>query len=377
MKEALSIDFITNDFLGFSRSDSLVHAVEARYRLYCRDKPHAQLGYGGSRAILGSSSLLDGVEHQIAHFHGAPEALILPSGFVANTAICAHLSSVADYVIWDEQVHISVSYNLSVFLSGWHQSFRHNDLDHLESLLESCQQRGFQRVFILVCSVYSFKGSFAPLEQIVALSYQYHAQLIVDEAHAVGLFGDAGKGFCASLGYENFYSVLVTFSKALGSAGAAWLSSRDRKQDLIKEPMVSLSTGIPPYLLVSIQVAYEFLSQEGELARTRLRRIRDYFAQKISWAAAGFVQPFSLPGISEQELYQKLVATGIRVGVACPPTGKVLRANLHAFNTEQEVDILVSLLATEQVTYQKNVVTGSTSTMQRTLEDNFAAANAS
>lgn len=377
MKEFFPIDFITNDFLGFSRSESLVNAVKARYESYCREEPYAQLGYGGSRAILGISPLLDELEREIARFHGAREALVLPSGFVANTAVCAHLSSQADYVLWDEQVHISVSYNLSVFMPGRQESFRHNDLSHLEALLENCQKRGFKRVFILICSVYSFKGSFAPLDQVIALSRNYHAELIVDEAHAVGLFGESGKGFCSTLGYDNFYAVLVTFGKALGVSGAALLFHCDRKQAFTKEPMASLSTGMPPYVLISILVAYSFLSSEGEEARIRLRQIREYFVQRVSSAAEGFVQPLYLPGVAPQALYKRLTKAGIRVGVSRPPSGILLRANLHSFNTLEEVDVLISQISLDRVTNQKNVVVGSISTIQRTLEESLAATNAS
>ncbi|AHH22551.1 8-amino-7-oxononanoate synthase [Chlamydia muridarum str. Nigg CM972] len=369
------MDFITNDFLGFSRLEGLSDAVEARYQRYCISEPYARLGYGGSRSILGPSELLNELEQGIAHFHGVAEALVLPSGFVANTTVCAHLSSAADYVLWDEQAHISVSYNMALFMPEKQKSFRHNDLNHLESLLASCQKQGFKRVFILVCSVYSFKGSFAPLKQIVALAQRYHAQLIVDEAHAVGLFGESGRGFCSSIGYENVYAVLVTFGKALGSVGAALLSSYDRKQDFIKEPMASLSTGMPPHSLISIQVAYEFLSKEGEFARTRLRQIREYFAQKVSSAAPGFVQPISSPSVPSQVLHQQLTEAGVRVGITRFPAKGSLRANLHAFNTKEEVDILVSILS--QVSDQKNVVMGSMSTMHRTLEESLAAENAS
>ena len=91
MKESFPIDFITNDFLGFSRLESLSEAIEDRYHSYCRREPSARLGYGGSRAILGPSTLLQELDKGIAHFHGVPEALVLPSGFVANTAVCAHL----------------------------------------------------------------------------------------------------------------------------------------------------------------------------------------------------------------------------------------------------------------------------------------------
>ena len=206
---------------------------------------------------------------------------------------------------------------------------------------------------------------------MIYLSQKYHAQLIIDEAHAVGLFGESGKGLCSLVGYENVYAVLVTFGKALGVVGAALLSSCDKKRDFMKEPMASLSTGLPPHTLVSIQVAYDFLSTEGETARVQLQRIREYFAQKVPAAAPGFVQPLSLPGVSSQDLYQRLTASGVRVG----RSKEILRANLHAFNTEEEVDFLVSLLL--GMADQKNVLTGSISTMQRTLEDNFAAANAS
>lgn len=334
------IDFITNDFLGFSRSQKLLREAEHLYHEYCERFPNALLGATGSRGMLGTPPIVQELEKKICQYHGVESALFSHSGYTANIGLCSHIGP-SDIVLWDEAVHVSIT-------SFWratncHISFHHNDLNHLESLLQS--YRGWKgRLFIFVSSVYSFLGTFAPLESLLKLADYYHAHLIVDEAHAMGLFGEGGRGFCYHLGYEHFYAVVVTFSKAMGCMGAAILTSESVKRDLVHHisPII-YSTGVSPFVITSIDAAYSFLAREGKQARMQLQTLIDYFLTKYPYGTRGAVQPLALHGVSSEIIKKYLEDRYIDIGLIRSDPSR-LRINIHAYNTCTEIDILIQCL---------------------------------
>ncbi|WP_035392393.1 aminotransferase class I/II-fold pyridoxal phosphate-dependent enzyme [Chlamydia ibidis] len=337
------IDFITNDFLGFCRSDALSNVVVNNYLAYCQKAPHTQSGFGGSRSVLGSSELLESLENKIARYHGCPSAFLAHNGYMANLGFCYHISRETDVLLWDESVHISLVKGLPV-ISGRHQSFRHNDVNHLESLLSHYRSISSGRIFIFVCSIYSFLGTQAPIAELLILAKKYHAHLIVDEAHAMGIFGDQGKGICSEFGYDNFYAVLVTYSKAMGSIGAAILSSDTvRKELLSTSPPLRYSTALPPYILLTIDAAYNLLPKEGEQARYRLSVLQRHFSNRYPSASLGCVQPITVKG-DIQYIAETLRQSQIYVGQINFISSPLLRVNLHAYNTIREIDILMDIL---------------------------------
>ncbi|QEM74144.1 aminotransferase class I/II-fold pyridoxal phosphate-dependent enzyme [Chlamydia abortus] len=338
------IDFVTNDFLGFSRSTVLVNEVERRYRVYCEQFPHAQLGACGSRAIVGPSQTLQKLETKIAQFHQAEAAFVVHSGYMANLGFCYHISKDTDMVFWDASVHISVVQSLKM-ISGKHQSFPHNDLTALESLLMSHRAVSSGRIFIFVCSVYSFLGTLAPLEELLALSRKYHAHLIVDEAHAMGIFGEEGRGFCHTWGYENFYAVLVTYSKAMGAMGAAILSSSEVKTELmLNSPPLRYTTALAPHALIAISAAYDHLLVAGELARKQVFALQAYFQQYFGLSSQGCGQPVFLQDLHRDLLVSLLNEANLRVGWVNFTDKPFIRVNFHAFNHQDEVDLLIAVL---------------------------------
>ncbi|WP_035417011.1 aminotransferase class I/II-fold pyridoxal phosphate-dependent enzyme [Chlamydia pneumoniae] len=338
------IDFVTNDFLGFARSPTIYCEVSKRFQIHCQQFPHEKLGIRGSRLMVGSSSVIDDLEAKIASYHGAPNAFIVNSGYMANLGLCHHVSRSTDVLLWDEEVHMSVVHSLSA-ISGQHHTFHHNDLEHLESLLQCYRISSKGRIFIFVSSVYSFRGTLAPLEQIIALSKKYHAHLIVDEAHAMGIFGDDGKGLCHALGYENFYAVLVTYGKALGTMGASLLTSSEVKYDLMQNsPPLRYSTSLSPHTLISIGTAYDFLASEGEIARKQVFKLKEHFHECFDSHAPGCVQPIFLPHTCLEEAISVLETTGIHVGVVAFAKHPFLRVNLHAYNTVDEVNLLAQVM---------------------------------
>ncbi|WP_375793922.1 aminotransferase class I/II-fold pyridoxal phosphate-dependent enzyme [Chlamydia sp. 12-01] len=338
------IDFVTNDFLGFSRSTILVNEVQTRYQTYCEEFPHAQLGARGSRAIVGPSRILQKLEEKIADFHNSEAAFVVHSGYMANLGFCYHISKDTDMVFWDESVHVSVVQSLKM-ISGKQQVFRHNDVDALESLLNSHRAVSSGRIFIFVCSVYSFSGTLAPLEELIALSRKYNAHLIVDEAHAMGIFGEKGRGLCHKWGYENFYAVLVTYSKAMGAMGAAILSSSEVKTELMwNSPPLRYTTALVPHTLITIDAAYDHLFLEGEHSRKQIFSLKSYFQEHFGLYSQCCGQPIFLKDFNIDLLTSMLDEANLRVGLMTFVSKPFIRVNFHAYNTCDEVDILVTLL---------------------------------
>ncbi|WP_100934207.1 aminotransferase class I/II-fold pyridoxal phosphate-dependent enzyme [Candidatus Chlamydia corallus] len=338
------VDFVTNDFLGFARSPTIYCEVSKRFHIHCQQFPNEKLGTRGSRLMVGSSPVIDDLEVKIAGYHGAPNAFLANSGYMANLGLCYHLSRSNDVLLWDEEVHMSVVHSLSV-IAGQHHAFHHNDLEHLESLLQCYRISSKGRIFIFVSSVYSFRGTLAPLQEVIALSKKYHAHLVVDEAHAMGIFGEEGKGLCHALGYENFYAVLVTYGKALGTMGASLLTSSEVKYELMRNaPPLRYSTSLSPHTLISIGTAYDFLTSEGEKARQQVFKLKEHFSGCFASHAPGCVQPIFLRHACFEEVVSALENAGIHVGVVAFAKHPFLRVNLHAYNTIDEVDQLAQVM---------------------------------
>nr|WP_066483403.1 aminotransferase class I/II-fold pyridoxal phosphate-dependent enzyme [Candidatus Chlamydia sanziniae] len=337
------IDFVTNDFLGFARSSTLCYEVSRRYHVYCQEFPNEKLGMCGSRLMVGTSQILEDLEHKIAEFHGAASAFFAGSGYIANLGLCYHLSLSSDILLWDEEIHMSVQKSLCV-ISGQHESFRHNDLNHLEQLLQTYRASSSGRIFIFICSVYSFTGSLAPLSEIMGLASKYNAHLVVDEAHAIGIFGNQGRGLCHQWGYEHFYAVLVTYGKAMGAMGAALMTSPEVKKDLMhNSPPLRYSTLVSPHTLITVGVAYDFLESEGKKARQQVFNLQKYFAAHYPAQALGCVQPIFI-GTHLNNAIATLEAANLNVGVVAFFTPPFLRVNLHAYNTIDEVNCLIQIL---------------------------------
>lgn len=186
-----SADFSSNDFLGLARNPRL----NARFQNELASFPaHAPpLGSTGSRLLDGNSKYAEDLEVLIARFHGAEAALIFNSGFDANVGFFSSVPQPGDVILYDEFIHASVHDGMKVTRAGLKTLFLHNDLAHLERLLEQVKREDEAKgstttaairqrnVFVAVESVYSMDGDTAPLREIMDLIEPYGAHLIVDE----------------------------------------------------------------------------------------------------------------------------------------------------------------------------------------------------
>lgn len=217
-----SVDLSSNDFLSLSTSLIL------RTTFLDELKNIPQLGSTGSRLLDGNSSYAENLEREIADFHNGPTGLLVNSGFDANVGIFSCLPQKGDIVVYDEFIHASVHDGIKASRVGHAIPFAHNSVLDLKNILENVGLKysaaQSYNVFIAVESVYSMDGDLAPLTEIVelveALFPNKNAHLVVDEAHATGIYGEKGRGRVCELALEERVFIrLHTFGKALACHG--------------------------------------------------------------------------------------------------------------------------------------------------------------
>lgn len=219
------IDFCSNDYLSLASNSHL-----RSHFLKEINKHEKILGSGGSRLLIDMPEHAV-LETRLASFFNAPAALLFNSGFDANSGFFAAVPQEGDVVLYDEYIHASVHHGMRSSRarnSTW--SFKHNCLASLERLIRTISddrptvRLGSSSVFVAVESLYSMDGDFSPLREIVGLLDlilpQGNGHLIVDEAHATGLYGEEGRGIVSMLGLETRVTArLHTFGKALSGSG--------------------------------------------------------------------------------------------------------------------------------------------------------------
>lgn len=341
------IDLSSNDYLGFARSTELHEAIEA----FVHEHGKSRNGSSGSRLLSGNTRFAEELEAYIAAYHHAEAALIFNSGYDANVGLFSCIAKKDDTILYDELIHASVHDGIRLNYAQAYR-FRHNDVQHLEERLKA----GKGNLFVAVESVYSMDGDHAPLEAIAALCEKYNANLIVDEAHATGVFGADGGGRVNELGLEDkVFARVHTYGKALGVHGAAIVGSA-----LLKEYLVNYSrafiytTALPFHSLASIRCAYEQMQQKGSEEKKKLFTLVQLFKEKAGGKlqlveSDSPIQCMIVPGNAEVKKAAKaLQDAGFDIRPILSPTvprgAERLRICLHAFNTVQEITGLVDVL---------------------------------
>lgn len=339
------IDFASNDYLGFAQKLS----SEQHFKTSSNN-----FGATGSRLISGNTTQAEDLEKHLAEFHEAEAGLLFNSGYDANVGLLACLAGEADTYLSDELIHASMIDGMRLS-KAQRLRFKHNDLDDLAKKLAYTRTQKTQgEIFICIESVYSMDGDVAPLNAIQLLASQYGAHLIVDEAHATGIVGKAGKGLVQALGLENEVLARVhTFGKALGVHGAVVLGRQVLRDYLINFARSFIySTALPTHSLTAIRLAYDLLhSPYFQTEREKLHQnIQSYkaFAEKISYKTLDSNTAIQgvLVGNNAQakDLQSRLQKAGIYAKAILSPTvakgTERLRICLHSFNTEAEIALL-------------------------------------
>ena len=357
------VDFTSNDYLGFARNQDLYQDTLD----FLQKRGLHNSGSTGSRLLSGNNSLFEETEEYIATYHQSEAALIFNSGFDANLGFLSSVPQRGDLILYDEYVHASIRDGIGMSRAKHHR-FKHNNVEDLEGILkrnrESMQQNG--AVYVITESVFSMDGDSPDIKGLVEFCCRENCNLVVDEAHAVGMYGGGGRGLLQELELQNsVFARIVTFGKALGIHGAAILGSRSLKDYLINFARSFIyTTALSPHTVAGIFNSYKKMdSEQGANARNKLYERIGFFKDKIlnSGLSNKFIpsnsaiQSCLIPGNTNvKKIAGLLNKEGFDVRPILSPTverGKErLRFCLHSYNTENEIEMVLNLLAQNLVT---------------------------
>ncbi len=337
-------DFSSNDYLGFSKNGLIEQKI--------KNLEHFSSGSTGSRLISGNSLFVEELEKKIAKFHSAEAALIFNSGYDANVGLLSSIAGKRDLILYDELIHASIHDGIRMGYAKYYK-IKHNDIEHLKRLID--RNKDFvDNIFVVVESVYSMDGDSAKLKELSEICDSKKIFLIVDEAHAVGVFGKNGKGLCNEFGIEEkCFARLYTYGKAMGCHGAAIVGSNALRDFLINFARSFVySTALPLHSLLMIEAAYGLLNETKQ--NVRLKDNISYFNSLIK-GDDKFIQSNSaihcrlFPGnhnvdiIESQFKKNDMFVKGIKSPTVKEGAERV-RICLHAFNTKEEIKKLVDLI---------------------------------
>jgi len=261
--ETTFTNFSSNDYLGLANHPRLKAAAIEAIHIY-------GAGCGASRLVSGSCKIHHDLEETLADFKGTEAALSFSTGFAAAIGTIPSLLSSGDFLLVDRLVHACVI-DAARMSESTLRVFPHNDMNRLEKLLQWCRGRQSpakpaSRILIVTESVFSMDGDFAPLKQLVELKEKYGAWLMVDEAHATGLFGAErrGRGECEGVG-DLIEIQMGTLGKAVGASGGFIAGSRKLIDFLInKARSFIFSTAPAPASSAAAKAGLELIrSAEG------------------------------------------------------------------------------------------------------------------
>jgi hypothetical protein len=218
---------------------------------------------GGSRRLRGNCAEHESLEAEAARFFGAETTVFFGGGYVANFAVLTTLPQRGDLLVLDSLVHASIHEGARAGRAEFCQAV-HNDPQSFETEIRDWRARGGTgRIWIVVESLYSMDGDFAPLEELVAIADRYEAFLLVDEAHATGVYGEQGRGLTARYEGRDNLIVVHTCGKALGAAGALVTMPRVLRDFMVNRcrPFI-FATAPSPLMAVAVQEALLILQQE-------------------------------------------------------------------------------------------------------------------
>ncbi len=253
-------DFSSNDYLALSEHPDIVKKSRE-----CLEKFGA--GAGAARLMSGDLELNHQLEKRVAELKGQEAALVFGSGYMANTGVIPALVGRGDRIFSDRLNHASI-YDGCLLSGAKLMRFHHNDLNHLEDLLR--KNRGKKENCLIVAeSIYSMDGDRCPLKELVYLKKRFSCLLMVDEAHATGVYGEKGGGIIEEEGVSADVDIAMgTFGKALGSYGAYVAGAKAMIQYLTNRARSFIySTALPPAVLAASLAAINIIQTDPEIRR--------------------------------------------------------------------------------------------------------------
>ncbi len=355
------IDFSSNDYLGFASNEVIFKQVSNL--LFLRNIH--QNGASGSRLITGNSHLYEEVEQQIVSFHQVKTALLFNSGYDANIGFFSAVPQRGDVILYDEFIHASIRDGIRMSDARAYK-FKHNNLDDLKAVIQrnlvtstplSHQEESRSEVYIVTESVFSMDGDTPDLTALANFCTLNSYNLVVDEAHAVGVFGLEGQGLVFDLALQNkIFAHIITFGKALGCHGAAILGGQELRNYLVNFARSFIyTTGLPPHTIATISAAYMELKATN--SRNSLHQNIAIFNEQIKTLG---LDSIFIPSISAihcciisgnenvKKVASRLQNEGFSVKPILSPTvpkgQERLRFCLHNYNKKEEITKVLSTL---------------------------------
>jgi 8-amino-7-oxononanoate synthase len=345
-------DFASNDYLGWSQSELI---FDETHQLLL-DRNIKNNGATGSRLLSGNHQLYIETEDFIARFHQSESALIFNSGYDANVGFFSSVPQRGDLILYDELCHASIRDGIQLSKAKAYK-FNHNDFEDLEQLI---QRNPNTTIYIVTESVFSMDGDCPNLEELVSVSNKYNCYLVVDEAHALGVFGERGEGLVQMLGLQDeIFARIMTFGKGLGCHGAAIIGSLELKSYLVNFARSFIyTTGLSPHSVATILVGYQHLEKDL-IPILKLRENIVFFNQHKNMLSLkplfvrskSAIQSAIIPGNEKvKSIANQLHLKGFDVKAILSPTvpegQERLRFCIHSYNSTEEISEVLTLLST-------------------------------
>ncbi|HIA08186.1 MAG TPA: 8-amino-7-oxononanoate synthase [Chromatiaceae bacterium] len=345
-REVLS--FCSNDYLGLANHPEVVAAFH-------RGIDHYGAGSGSAHLVNGHSAAHEALEEELADFVGRPRALLFSTGYMANLGVATALCERGDVVLEDRLNHASLL-DAGLLSGARFQRYAHADAVECERRLASHQDK---HALILTDGLFSMDGDVAPLAELAAAANKHDAWLVVDDAHGLGVLGEAGRGTLEYLGVDDAdVPVLVgTLGKGFGTFGAFVAGDDDLIETLIQQARTYIYTTAPPPAVAEATRQSLRLIREEPWRRAHLQTLIKQLrkgAQQIGLElsnAVGPIQPVMI-GAPEAAVAcsEQLLANGILIGAIRPPTVPAgtsrLRITLSASHSADDVELLLNALST-------------------------------
>lgn len=339
------INFSSNDYLGLSKHPKIIAASQDYLNRY-------GTGSTASRLVTGTYDIHEKLEKKLAKLCNKEAALLFNSGFQANTTIIPTLVNQKSLVLCDRLVHNSLLQGILLSKAQW-KRYQHNDLSHLDRLLQKAVLQGYNRILIVTETVFSMEGDRSDVDALIQLSQQYNTLLYLDDAHALGIMGEKGMGLTANK--SGIDISLGTFGKAIGSFGAFIATSKLIRDYLINCcPGFIYTTALPPAVIASIEAAVDMIPSLDQQRNYLLQQI-DYVQKKLRNLGYQVLLSSSpiIPIIISDEkktlnLSEYLENNGILATAIRPPTVPAntsrIRLVLSSEHQPEQIDYLISLL---------------------------------
>jgi len=340
LRAPTGVDCCSNDYLALSRHPAVASAMAAAATQH-------GCGSTGSRLLRGHRAVFDRIERRFAAFKRTEQAIYFSSGYLANLAVLTTFPERHDLVVSDARNHASLIDGIRLSAAD-RVIARHNDVAHLREILEGFAGRS-GRAFVVVESIFSMDGDLAPLRDIAALCRAASAALVVDEAHAIGIYGERGSGFIEESGVSDDVFVSInTGGKALGVAGAFVAGPAWAIEYLVQRgrPFV-FTTAPPPPMAAALDASLDVIAQEPE-RRARLRALARYARDRFIGAGiplpptTSHIIPVIVGGEDRaMHVADALQTDGFDVRAIRPPTVPAGTARLRvSINVEMTQDVL-------------------------------------